>query len=149
MVGPPGSTQPRSVEIAAPVVFQQFEYPQTLPNECTAEERFVADGAASLNAVRIITKNLLALVYEPPASIDWTMNYLVVALPSPVDMLPGDGFSIRFNYRPGGRDLGVGSKHHCRQWAVRKSGQNGAPQLGKPALNPTRGRSGRGCCSPG
>jgi predicted RNA methylase len=94
-------SQPRTREIAPPVVFQQFEYRDSMPATCTADLVFVADRAASLNAVRVITKNLLAVCREAPGSIDWTMNYLVVPLPKPLDVRPGDDFRISFTYRPG------------------------------------------------
>ncbi|GGM41613.1 methyltransferase domain-containing protein [Dactylosporangium sucinum] len=97
----PENVQPRTVEVAPPQVFQQFFYQDPLPARCAADLRFVAERPALVNAVRVITKNLLALVYEPPGSVDWTMNYLVVPLREPVEVLTGDEGRIRFDYAPG------------------------------------------------
>ncbi|GAA0707923.1 methyltransferase domain-containing protein [Dactylosporangium roseum] len=97
----PDSIQPRTVEAAPPQVFQQFFYQDPLPGRCGADLRFVAERPATVNAARIVTKNLLALTYEPPGSIDWTMNYLVVPLREPVEVLAGDEVRLRFDYCPG------------------------------------------------
>jgi protein arginine N-methyltransferase 1 len=97
----PESTQPRTVEVAPPQVYQQFFYSDPLPSRCTADLTFVAERPALVNAVRLVTKNLLALTYEPPGSVDWTMNYLVVPLAEPVEVLTGDEVRIRFDYVPG------------------------------------------------
>jgi predicted RNA methylase len=97
----PESRQPRTVEVAAPQVFQQFFYTDPLPHHCTGDLRFVAERPAVVNAVRVVTKNLLCLLYEPPGSVDWTMNYLVVPLREPVEVLTGDEVRLRFDYCPG------------------------------------------------
>ncbi|WP_432829947.1 methyltransferase domain-containing protein [Dactylosporangium sp. CA-092794] len=97
----PQSVQPRTVEAAPPQVYQQFFYADPLPSRCTADLTFVAERPALINAVRIVTKNLLALTYAPPGSVDWTMNYLVVPLAAPIEALTGDEVRIRFDYAPG------------------------------------------------
>jgi protein arginine N-methyltransferase 1 len=97
----PESVQPRTVEVAPPQVFQQFFYSDPLPARCAADLTFVAERPALLNAVRLVTKNLLALTYDPSGSVDWTMNYLVVPLPEPIEVLTGDEVRLRFDYAPG------------------------------------------------
>lgn len=91
----PGHRQPRTVEAADPAVFQRFFYRDRLPSDCAADLRFRATRAAEVNAVRVITKNLLV------PGVDWLMNYLVVPLPEPVPVRPGDELRVRFRYRPG------------------------------------------------
>ncbi len=49
----------------------------------------------------MITKNLLAIVPQENRSVDWLMNYLVVPLAEPVDVLPGDAIRVRLDYRAG------------------------------------------------
>ncbi|MFG2040967.1 methyltransferase domain-containing protein [Dactylosporangium sp. NPDC048998] len=97
---PPRSVQPRTVEAAPPQVFQQFFYSGPLPARCAADLTFVAERPALVNAVRLVTKNLLAVTYDPPGSVDWTMNYLVVPVAEPVEVLTGDEVRIRFEYAP-------------------------------------------------
>ncbi|WP_432978044.1 methyltransferase domain-containing protein [Dactylosporangium sp. CA-233914] len=97
----PESAQPRTVEVAAPQVFQQFFYTDRLPARCAADLTFVAERPAMVNAVRLVTKNLLALTYDRAGSVDWTMNYLVVPVAEPVEVLTGDEVRVRFEYSPG------------------------------------------------
>ncbi|MER7003304.1 methyltransferase domain-containing protein [Dactylosporangium sp. NPDC000555] len=97
----PECAQPRTVEVAPPQVFQHFFYCDPLPARCAADLTFVAERPALVNAVRLVTKNLLALTYDPPGSVDWTMNYLVVPIAEPVEVRTGDEVRIRFEYAPG------------------------------------------------
>ncbi|WP_433209600.1 methyltransferase domain-containing protein [Dactylosporangium sp. CS-047395] len=116
----PESRQPRTVEAAPPQVFQQFFWTEPLPARCAADLTFVAERPAVVNAVRLITKNLLTLTYEPSGSVDWTMNYLVVPVSEPVEVLTGDEVRVRFAYAPGDEipaltdDLRVSVPAHAR-----------------------------------
>ncbi len=93
--------QPRTVELAPPSVFQQFFYDEVLPQTCSADLELTFERAGWFNAVRIITKNVLALRMAPPASVDWLMGYLVVPLPAPVYAEAGGCVRLSFGYRPG------------------------------------------------
>lgn len=95
------SVQPRTVELAAPRVFQQFFYDDPLPEICSADLEFVVERPGWLNAVRIITKNVLATRIAPPSSIDWLMGYLVVPLTAPVFAEEQTRVRVSFWYRPG------------------------------------------------
>ncbi|HYN93140.1 MAG TPA: methyltransferase domain-containing protein [Pilimelia sp.] len=97
----PYTVQPRTTELAGPQVFQRYFYRDPLPPRCTGDLRFTAARAGRLNAVRIITKNLLAVRLAPPSSVDWLMSYLVAPLTEPVEAAEGDEVRIRFDYRPG------------------------------------------------
>jgi predicted RNA methylase len=98
----PFAVQPRTVELAGPQVYQQFYYhADPLPDACAADLAFTAVRPGRLNAIRLLTKNLLAVGLDPPASVDWLMNYLIVPLPEPVDVDAGAGVRLRFRYRPG------------------------------------------------
>jgi type I protein arginine methyltransferase len=94
----PGSAQPRTVPLAAPAVFQSFFYSDALPTSCDGDLTFTVEAPGTLNAVRLITKNLLT---EDPEPVEWLMNYLVVPLPEPAAVAAGDTVRIRFAYRPG------------------------------------------------
>jgi hypothetical protein len=54
-----------------------------------------------LNAVRLITKNLLATSVAPPTSVEWLMSYLVVPLGAPLYADRGSTVRVTFAYRPG------------------------------------------------
>ena len=95
--------QPRTAPLADPQVFQQYFYSDAVPDRCEAELRFTATGPGTVNAVRLITKNLLAVTFSgpAPASIDWLMGYLVVPLTEPVQVAAGGVVDVRFGYRAG------------------------------------------------
>jgi protein arginine N-methyltransferase 1 len=97
----PSAIQPRTVEVAEPQVYQQFFYRDPLPDRCHADLRFTTTRAGRVNALRVITKNLLAIQFAPPGSIDWLMAYLVVPLREPVRVRAGEELRIAFDYRPG------------------------------------------------
>jgi hypothetical protein len=82
-------------------VFQQFFYSGELPATCAADLRFTVAAGGRLNAVRMITKNLLAVTFHPLGSVDWTMNHLVVPLREPMTVMAGDEVQVIFAYRPG------------------------------------------------
>jgi protein arginine N-methyltransferase 1 len=97
----PFSLQPRTVELADPQVYQQFFYDGALPETCAADLTFTVTHPGWLNAVRVITKNVLAATLAPPSTVDWMMNYLVVPLAEPIFTHVDDRIRVAFDYRPG------------------------------------------------
>jgi protein arginine N-methyltransferase 1 len=97
----PFSSQPRTTELAPPAVWQSFCYDQETPATCTADVSFRAERSGRLNAVRMVTKNVLALDPSTGATVDWLMNYLVVPLHRPLDVRAGEHVRVRFSYLPG------------------------------------------------
>lgn len=93
--------QPRTLELAEPKVFQQFYYADALPDSCRADLVFTAAHAGHLNAIRIVTKNLLAIRMSPPGSVDWLMGYLILPLATPVSVEVGTKVRLSFEYSPG------------------------------------------------
>jgi predicted RNA methylase len=93
--------QPRTTELAAPRVFQQFFYSGPLPASCTGDVAFTLDRPGQLNAIRIITKNLLAIRMSPPGSVNWLMGYLIVPLRTPLFAEARARVRLRFDYQPG------------------------------------------------
>lgn len=95
------SIQPRTLELGPPAVFQGFTYDDALPDRCRMDGPVAIDAAGELNAVRVITKNVLAISTATGATAEWIMNYLVVPLPMPIRVQPGDQPVVSFAYRPG------------------------------------------------
>jgi hypothetical protein len=60
---------------------------------------FIDDG--EFNAIRLITKNVLAIVPQQQRAIEWTSQYLVVPLREPLTVEVGQTASVRFSYRAG------------------------------------------------
>jgi predicted RNA methylase len=97
----PFTHQDRTTELAAPQVYQRFFYDDALPDVCLADLEFAIERAGWVNAIRVITKNILAALVGPSGSVDWLMNYLVVPLAAPCYAQPGDAVRIALRYRPG------------------------------------------------
>jgi predicted RNA methylase len=94
--------QPRTVQLGDPVVYQTLEYADAIPEQIAWTGSLAVTQAGRLNAVRFITKNLLAILPAEGRSVDWVMNYLVVPLPEPVDVRAGDSVELTFAYAFGG-----------------------------------------------
>ncbi len=97
----PFTTQPRTVPLAAPQIFQQFFYSDPLPDACTADLEFTIEEPGWLSAVRLVTKNILAGRVGPQGSVEWLMSYLVIPLRTPDFVEQGDRVRVTFRYRPG------------------------------------------------
>jgi type I protein arginine methyltransferase len=97
----PFAYQDRTTELAAPQVYQRFFYDAALPDDCSADLEFTLDRAGWVNAIRVVTKNILVALLAPPASVDWLMNYLVVPLSTPCYAERGERVRVAFGYRPG------------------------------------------------
>jgi hypothetical protein len=97
----PFVVQSRTAELSNPQVYQQFFYDGPIPDRCSADLSFTVGRPGWLNAVRIVTKNILAAHLVPPSTVDWLMNYLVIPLATPVYTHEGDRVRLRFDYRPG------------------------------------------------
>ena len=110
----PMAEQPATRGLGNPTIYQQFlytgEFPLTV--EWSGEVAIVSEGM--VNALRLITKNALAIVVDPPSTIDWWNQYLVVPLESEIQVKPGDTLHVSLSYEAGGRlsDLQLHAAHH-------------------------------------
>jgi hypothetical protein len=55
----------------------------------------------TVNALRFITKNILAVLLKQSATIDWLNNYMVLPLSEPMRVKAGDQLQVSFQYRAG------------------------------------------------
>lgn len=97
----PTALQPSTRELGDPAVFQRFAYDEALPERCEWEGTLAIRDPGAVNALRFVTKNLLAIVVAEGRTIDWFSQYLVVPLPEPIPVGAGDRLAVRFAYRPG------------------------------------------------
>lgn len=110
----------RSVGLSEPITFQSFAYDEDLPHTCGCDAYVRILAAGRLNAVRIITKNILAVNLAELRTIDWHNQYLIVPLSEALDVCAGDYVRIQFDYRPGAHldalsdSLQVGSVSQAR-----------------------------------
>jgi type I protein arginine methyltransferase len=99
----PTATQPRTTELAEPTVYQSLLYEAEIPTAIEWSGRVAIGSPGRLNALRFVTKNLLAVLPAERRSVDWLMNYLVVPLANELDVQAGETVELSFAYEPGGR----------------------------------------------
>lgn len=93
---------PGTVEVAAPSVYSIIDFSQ--PNEMLIawEGKFLVEKGGLVNAMRFVTKNVLAVVAERSTTIDWLNHYMTLPMPAPVKVDEGDVLQVSFQYRAGG-----------------------------------------------
>lgn len=98
----PNVIQAGTTELAAPAVYSILDL--SLPTACEIqwEGFFTLEADGNVNALRFITKNILAVVPEQATTIDWFIDYLVLPLSKPVEARSGDVIKVAFHYLAGG-----------------------------------------------
>ena len=97
----PASIHTSTRELAPPTIYQMVPYQEDLPMQCAWNGRVAIDQAGTLNALRFITKNVLAIVVEEQRTIDWFSQYLIVPLAHPLTVKAGEQVQISFSYEAG------------------------------------------------
>lgn len=93
---------PGTVELAAPAVYSLLDFSQPTDTAIAWQGQFVIENSGKLNAMRFITKNILAVVPERSDTIDWLNHYMTLPLARPMDVVAGDVIDVSFAYRAGG-----------------------------------------------
>ena len=91
----------RTVTLADPALYQSFTYDRELTMTCEFQGEVVVTSAGTLNALRFITKNILAFYPDGSGTVDWHNAYLVVPLTSVQKVEVNDMIRIQFSYRAG------------------------------------------------
>jgi predicted RNA methylase len=94
--------QTGTVELASPAVYSILDLTQPTALEIQWEGTFALESDGVVNALRFITKNILAVVHEQASTIDWFIDYLVLPLGAPVEARAGDVLKVTFRYFAGG-----------------------------------------------
>jgi protein arginine N-methyltransferase 1 len=98
----PQEVQAESTELAAPSVYSTLDFSNPTSREIKWQGSFILTQDGTVNALRFITKNILALLHEQASSIDWLIEYLVLPLGTSVSGKAGDVLQVSFNYKAGG-----------------------------------------------
>ena len=96
------ATHSNSRELAAPVVYSTLDLSQTTSREIQWQGSIVLEQDGTVNALRFITKNVLALLHEQANTVDWLIDYLVLPLATTVEGKAGDVLQVSFSYLAGG-----------------------------------------------
>lgn len=97
----PSIMQSASIELAAPRVYSTLDLSQANSLEIAWQGSIEMTQDCTVNALRFITKNILAILQEQASTIDWLIDYLVLPLNKSVEARAGDLLHISFNYRAG------------------------------------------------
>ena len=97
----PAPTHDGTTPLAEPALYATVRYDQPLPQafEWTGCFRLLESG--SVNAVRLLTKNVLAVLLDEQRSIDWSNQYLVLPLEQPISLYEGETIELSIAYEPG------------------------------------------------
>jgi type I protein arginine methyltransferase len=98
----PQIIQSDSIELAAPAVYSTLDLSQPASCDIHWRGKLIVTRDGSVNALRFITKNILAVLHEQASTIDWLIEYLVLPLETSVYAQAGDELNISFNYLAGG-----------------------------------------------
>ena len=94
--------QSRTVELGPPTIYQAGEYENPLSLDCAWQGEIAFDHAGQFNALRFITKNVLAVNKAEQRTADWFNQYLIVPMAEPLEVQPGDRLEVDFSYWAGG-----------------------------------------------
>ncbi len=97
-----GVVYPGTIELGQPAVYSLIDFNQPVDNVFAWEGGIVMERSGLLNAMRFITKNVLAIVQEESTTIDWLNHYMTLPLAQPVKVEAGDLVHVAFQYRAGG-----------------------------------------------
>ena len=92
---------PDTVELAQPAVYSLLDFNQPMELGIAWDGVFMIERSGTVNAMRFITKNVLAVVTERSTTIDWLNRYLALPLNEPVKVMAGDALHVQFQYRAG------------------------------------------------
>lgn len=91
----------RTVSLADPCVYQSFGYEEDGGEQIEWQGTIVITQDGQLNALRFITKNILAVCLDTQSTIDWHNAYLILPLAKPLSVQVGDSIDIAFSYPAG------------------------------------------------
>ena len=93
---------PGTIELAAPAVYSIIDFSQSNEMLIAWEGKFMVENGGVVNAMRFVTKNVLAVVAERSTTIDWLNHYMTLPLAVAVKVQEGDVLQVSFQYRAGG-----------------------------------------------
>jgi protein arginine N-methyltransferase 1 len=94
--------QPATIELAAPEVYSVLDFTQPTSREIAWQGSFKIEQDGTVNALRFITKNVLAIDTGHSSTIDWLIDYLLLPLQQPVEAKAGDELLVSFRHLAGG-----------------------------------------------
>ncbi|TWU03676.1 16S ribosomal RNA methyltransferase KsgA/Dim1 family protein [Neorhodopirellula pilleata] len=97
----PRSIQPRTIELSELIPYANFGYAHTIPQCFKFDEELTTRQDGYLNAVRLLTQNVLAIDEVNEEAITWANQHLVLPLQTPLEVASGQTVRVCFNYTEG------------------------------------------------
>ena len=98
----PQGIHPRTVELASPQIYSTIDFTRPVSGEINWNGVFTLDQPGKANALRFITKNILAISAEDNSAVEWFNHYMVLPLAEPFQAKAGDLMPVDFYYQAGG-----------------------------------------------
>jgi protein arginine N-methyltransferase 1 len=92
---------PGTIDLAPPAIYSILDFTTTNTLDIAWDGTVVIEQSGTVNALRFITKNILAMVTESTSTIDWLNRYMAFPLATPVEVQAGETLRIHFHYRAG------------------------------------------------
>jgi predicted RNA methylase len=92
---------PGTIELGAPAVYKVLDFTEPNDSRIAWQGRIHMRRAGHFNALRFMTKNVLAVLMAQGTTIDWQSNFMVLPLGRPIEVEAGDAIDLRFEYRAG------------------------------------------------
>lgn len=100
-------------ELKQPLLYATIDYAGETDPAIDASLNWSFAEACVINALRFITKSLLAIdTSGSGASIEWHNHYLVVPLERELELAAGQGLAVRFSYQAGAALSSISSSLH-------------------------------------
>ncbi|NLF24457.1 MAG: methyltransferase domain-containing protein [Deltaproteobacteria bacterium] len=97
----PQLDQSSTTQLSEPVVYSLLQYHQEISEKVSWKGTLAISADGNLNALRFITKNVLAIQLEKNSTIDWHNFYLVLPLPETLTVKAGSQLNLEFSYTTG------------------------------------------------
>jgi len=98
----PGALSTRYLSMGEAKPYAILEYQADNAKELSFDGVLSINEKGSFNALRFITKNILAMNLEQGSTIDWMNMNLILPIKQPFDAKAGDQFQVMFKYEAGG-----------------------------------------------
>lgn len=98
----PDNALEETIVLAAPAVYCTLDFSLPSSGEIRWEGQFTIEKDGTVNALRFLTKSVLAVLPAESTTVDWLSNHLVLPLDKPIEARAGDVLQVRLNYPAGG-----------------------------------------------
>lgn len=96
-----GSVYAPTIDLGPPFLYATIDYATDFGASYVFDQTLTLERDGVVNALRFVTKNLIAILPDEGRSIDWHMQYLIAPLATPLRGNAGTRVRVRFGYDAG------------------------------------------------